>query len=126
MLTSMFKNAPIGILMLTRQGVILDANPFALSLLSYQRDELTGKCLKSLIPYQENNLKESLFPKSLVCQMMEKDDLFAVRKDGKKVPVVIEFDDSPMAGGDVGVAFLSTGAWDRTYTNGLGEKVEDN
>ncbi len=125
MLQSMFKNAPIGILMLDRQGVILGANPCASTLLSYQNEELAGKHLNDLMPdhqNQNNDPKKGYFTTSVVRQMTGRKDLFALRKDGKKISLTIELSETTMAGDDIGIAFLGNISWEQTTLNSLTEK----
>ena len=116
MLQSMFTNAPIGILMLDRQGVILGANPYASTLLSYKNEELAGRHLRELMPIQQNQNSEmegGCFTGSSVRQMRGRNDLFALRKDGKKVSLTVELSETTMAGDEIGIAFLGSHSWQR-------------
>lgn len=108
MLQSMFKNAPIGILVLNREGVILGANPSAQSLLDYKNKELAGKCLKSLIPnqFQNSSYREGYLNDPSIRQMFEENELFVTGKNGKEIPVVIELSKTTTAGDDIGIAFI--------------------
>lgn len=108
MLQTMFKNAPIGMLILNRQGVVMGGNPNALSLLGYSNKELVGKHLKDLIPnqFQYSTCREGYLNDPSVRQMIGEKELLATCKDGKKIPVLIELSDATTPGDDIGIAFI--------------------
>lgn len=102
-----FETMSGGILMVDEYGQIAIANPVAEHLFGFEKDELNGKMMKTLIPgsYQENqNMFQSGFNKNP--KPGAKWDLNAIRKDGCEIPVEISLSYTTVEGKLLVIAFI--------------------
>jgi len=87
-LKAIFENAAEGIIVTNGEGVILMANPTALELFAYKKNELEGKKIEMLIPerftklHQNHRKRYSVSPKNRPAGTDL--ELFGIRKDGKE------------------------------------------
>ena len=111
MLTALFEHSTEGIIISSREGHIIKANPAAERLFGYQRDELTGRVIEDLVPRRfvkrhaqnRNDYNKNPHTRSMGANI----DLHALRKDGTEFPVEISLsfyrDD---AGEQFSIAFI--------------------
>ncbi|OZG74887.1 hypothetical protein BTA51_00305 [Hahella sp. CCB-MM4] len=90
---SIFECAPNGMIVINRQGKVLQANEQALSIFRYASEELEGKSIELLVPSELR--KQHVEDRGLYCDaperraMGERKDLYGLRQDGTRVPVEI-------------------------------------
>jgi two-component system cell cycle sensor histidine kinase/response regulator CckA len=83
-----FETAQDGILILdAATGNITDVNPFLVELLGYSRDDLLGKCLWEIGPFQNVEASRNAFLQLQDKKYIRYDDLPLQHKDGRKVDV---------------------------------------
>lgn len=96
---ALFEAAPDGIVLVDAEGAILDVNPCALKMFGYERDELLGRTIETLVPpgLRETHVSERTGymagPHSRPMGIGL--ELRGVRKDGSEFPVEISL--SPLA-----------------------------
>lgn len=84
---------PNALILVNNLGRITFSNNFAERLFKYTKNELIGKTLETLLPYQpkgEHALTPSYFNNPIHFKMGEKNELNAVKKDGTEFPVEVE------------------------------------
>ena len=85
--------APVAILMVDRQGIVATVNAQAERILGYARAELVGKPVETLVPerYRARHPEHrgGFFTHPSPRSMGAGRDLYALRKDGREVPVEI-------------------------------------
>jgi PAS domain S-box-containing protein len=88
-----FQSAPDAIFLIDRQGLIVQANSQAEALFGYGPGELTGQSVERLVParYRERHptLRAQYVSRPILRPMGSGLDLFAVRQDGREIPVDI-------------------------------------
>lgn len=137
-----FQSMSEGIILVDEAGIIAAANPTAEHLFGYEKGNLTGALLESLLPerYRINHMKfRQAFNSSPQPRRMGVGrDLTALRKDGTEFPVEISLSYTKIGGRLMVMAFVSDitqrktveAALKRTeeqlmaYTAGLEKKVE--
>ncbi|MBZ5859514.1 sensor histidine kinase [Flavihumibacter profundi] len=91
--TALFEFATEGIILTNGNGEIILGNPEAERLLGYNKNELLGKTIESLIPqrFQANHVqyRENFVENPSNRRMGQGRDLFAKKKDGSEFPVEI-------------------------------------
>jgi PAS domain S-box-containing protein len=108
---ALFNNASLGIVIVNGKGEIVTLNPYALSLLGYAVEELTGKPVEVLVPnhlaYKHKEYRRLAHDKPVRRPMGIGLDLFAVRKDGSQFPVEISLAKYQDKDEDNVIAFIS-------------------
>ncbi len=91
--TALFEGAPTGIMLVDAEGRILSANAQMERMFGYQRGELVGRSVETLVPVRLRDAHASFRAGYLIDPQMRAmgrgRDLTAVRKDGKEFPVEI-------------------------------------
>jgi PAS domain S-box-containing protein len=109
--SALFNNATMGIIIADRSGGILMANPFLLKEFGYSGPELIGQKIEKLIPRrfhsQHQHLREDYSAAPRNRPMEEKQDIFAVRKDGSEIPVEVGLSSYKTEEGQFFIAFVS-------------------
>lgn len=92
-LISLFENATEGIILTNSAGQIVLVNPAAEKMFGYEREELKGKLIETLIPekfkHHHHELREGFYKKPSNRVMGQNRDLNARRKDGSDMPVEV-------------------------------------
>jgi PAS domain S-box-containing protein len=92
-LISLFENATEGIIVTNSAGQIILVNPAAEKMFGYERAELKGKLIETLIPekfkHHHHELREGFYKKPSNRVMGQNRDLNARRKDGSDMPVEV-------------------------------------
>lgn len=87
------ESAPVAMIMVNQQGVILLANKQVEKLFGYSREELIGKTIEILVPerFRTNHLgfREAFFREPSARPMGAGRDLFGLKKDSTEVPIEI-------------------------------------
>ena len=108
-LQSIFESAPDGMIVVNRDGTILQANSTAHSIFQYDYDELTGHAVETLIPMdkrERHTEDRSNYIASPVKRMMgDRKDLYGLCADGSTVPVEIGL--NPVSGSEDGEVVAS-------------------
>ncbi len=111
LLKSMFEHATLGILMVDESGSIIDVNPFSCGLFGYDRQELVGLPLETLIPTRLRDKhvvdREGYFKNPKPRPMGIGKELFGLRKDGSQFPVEVSLSYAQTAEESVAIAFVS-------------------
>jgi PAS domain S-box-containing protein len=110
MLDALFKHATEGIIVSDKKGIIIMVNPIAEKLFGYDKDELVGSVIETLIPkrYTGNHAStrekyaENPHPRSMGIGM----DLYALRKDGSEFSVEISLSNFKTSAGDFIMSFI--------------------
>jgi len=99
---ALFEAAPDGIIIVDGQGTILDANPCALEMFGYQRGELAGRPIETLVPARLRDAHVAQRRRYMGAPRARPMgiglELRGCRKDGSEFPVEISL--SPMTGGE--------------------------
>ena len=92
-LVSLFENATEGIILTNSAGQIILVNPAAEKMFGYEREELKGKLIETLIPekfkHHHHELREGFYKKPSNRVMGQNRDLNGRRKDGSDMPVEV-------------------------------------
>jgi len=92
-LNALFEHATEGIIISTKKGVIVKANPSSERLFGFEKNELIGKGIDGLVPsrfqHKHEHDRESYVKNPHARAMGRNMDLFAKRKDGSEFPVEI-------------------------------------
>lgn len=92
-LTSLFENATEGIILTNNTGKIVMVNPSAEQMFGYDKEELIGKLIETLIPdkykHHHHELREGFYQKPSNRVMGQNRDLNARKKDGGDMPVEV-------------------------------------
>jgi PAS domain S-box-containing protein len=92
-LTSLFENATEGIILTNKAGNIFMVNPAAEKMFGYDKEELIGKPIETLIPEQfkhhHHQLREGFYQHPSNRVMGQNRDLYARKKDGTNMPVEV-------------------------------------
>ena len=107
----MFQYAPMGIIVIDRQGIIQLSNPCIEKYFGYRKEELIGKQIEILIPdtrrkKHEQHL-EKYFNKPRARPMGYGLNLFARKKDGSEFPVEISLAHYELYEEQLAVAFIT-------------------
>lgn len=109
--TVIFQYATMGILIVNENGTIVQVNPFAEKMFHYDKNELLGTKVESLIPKRFSIKHEShreVYNKSPHARIMGKQlELFGARKDGTEFPVDISLSPYKTTQGHFIVAFIT-------------------
>ncbi|MFM2094933.1 MAG: hypothetical protein RIS70_2057, partial [Planctomycetota bacterium] len=101
---AVMESAPVAMVMIDREGRIVLLNSELEKLFGYQRDELVGKTVETLVPYRfrlaHTDLRTGFFEHPEARRMGEGRELFGLRKDASEFPVEIglrplQADDEP-------------------------------
>ncbi len=90
---SIFESAPNGMIVINRQGKVLQANEQALSIFRYASDELEGKSIEHLVPSEQRT--QHVVDRGTYCDAPERramggrKTLYGLRQDGSQVPVEV-------------------------------------
>jgi two-component system CheB/CheR fusion protein len=109
-LESLFLNASMGIIVVNSKGEIVKSNPRADKKFGYDKDELLGKKIETLIPpyfrkkHEVYRKKYSENPQ--MRKMGSQMDLFGLRKDGSKFPVEVSLSPYATSKGHFAIAFI--------------------
>ena len=105
-----FKLVPDAVLLVDQRGSIVEANPQAISLFGYSRDELIGEPVEILIPerFTKNHvgLRNEYMTAPGLRPMGTLSTLQAKRKDGTELPVDIMISPAPAALGASALAII--------------------
>jgi PAS domain S-box-containing protein len=92
-MTSLFENATEGIILTSKEGKIVIANPAAEKMFGYLNNELEGKPIETLVPDQfrpnHHKLREGFYHNPSNRSMGHGRDLFGRKKDGTNLPVEV-------------------------------------
>ena len=86
---SAFANAPMGIVLATPAGLIVDANPALAAMLAYTTEELYGRSMLDLIHPDNRAAAVEAFAELLEERRMMRHETRLVRADGGVVPVQV-------------------------------------
>ena len=86
---SAFANAPMGIVLATPAGLIVDANPAMAAMLAYSTEELYGRSMLDLIHPDNRAAAVEAFAELLEERKMMRHETRLVRADGGVVPVQV-------------------------------------
>ena len=86
---SAFANAPMGIVLATPAGLIVDANPALAAMLAYTTEELYGRSMLDLIHPDNRAAAVDAFAELLEERRMMRHETRLVRADGGVVPVQV-------------------------------------
>lgn len=93
MLSAIFEEAIVGIIVVNRKGIIVHHNPYLNTLFKYEEGELLGKKLEILIPknYKKGHVhhREKYLKAPRPRAMGTHQDLYGLKKDGTTFPVSI-------------------------------------
>lgn len=96
---ALFEAAPDGILIVDEHGVVRDANPCALSMFGYAREEIVGREIEDLVPAPlrgaHREMRRGYMDAPRARPMGIGLELRGLRKDGTEIPVEISL--SPLA-----------------------------
>ena len=105
---SILEAVPDAVIVVNRQGVIIQANSLMEALFAYTRDELIGQKIEMLVPERQrpehDRHRDQFHAKPKIRRMGSGLDLYGRRRDGSEFPVEISL--SPIATGD-GTMILS-------------------
>jgi PAS domain S-box-containing protein len=108
---ALFENAAQGILTVDETGRILSFNPMAEKLFGYEREEIVGRSLESLMPGKFSEIharhRKDYFGAPRTRPMGLGMDLLARRNDGTEFPVEISLSHIRSRGRTVAVAFIN-------------------
>lgn len=106
---AVFKSATEGILICSRDGKIVKANPSAHKIFGYRNNELSGKSVESLIPRKlradHPKMRESFHKKPVPRHMGVGRDLTAQKKNGTEFPIEVSLTYVEIAGEQYAIAF---------------------
>lgn len=92
-MASLFENATEGIILTGERGRIISANPAAERMFGYERDELNGQLIETLIPERfkphHQELREGFYHHPSNRVMGQGRDLYGRKKDGSDIPVEV-------------------------------------
>lgn len=107
---ALFLYATEGILVVNERGEIVRINPSAEKLFGYEKDELLGKKVETLIPrksVKRHEMHREKYNTNPHARAMGKDiELFGLKKDGKEFPVEISLSPYSNAEGNFVIAFI--------------------
>lgn len=107
---TVFESAPDGILIVDSDGVIREANPQALRILGYDRDDLVGTVVERIVPEQDRRphrrQREAYVSSPHQRPMGPGLDLRALRADGREIPVKISLTPCVTASGEFVIAAI--------------------
>ena len=86
---SAFANAPMGIVLATPTGLIVDANPALAAMLAYTAEELYGRSMLDLVHPDSRPAAIEAFAELLAERRMMRHETRLVRRDGSVVPVQV-------------------------------------
>jgi PAS domain S-box-containing protein len=120
---ALFEFATNGILMANRQGAIIMANPALASLFGYEKGELIGKKVESLIPnrFAKNHAEhrrhyhQAPQPRSMGTDL----NLFGMKKDGSEFPVEVSLSPFKNQEGEFVVAFVVDNTYRKNYEKSI-------
>lgn len=108
---ALLEQASMGIIETSENGDIINANPFALKLFGYERNDLTGKKIELLIPPRFHGRhisnREEYIQHSRSRPMGVGLDLYAIKKDGTEFPVEVSLSSYQNNGNKNVIAFIS-------------------
>lgn len=120
---ALFEFATNGILMADRQGAIIMANPALARLFGYDKGELVGKKVESLIPnrfaktHEEHRRRYHQAPQP---RSMGNDlNLFGLKKDGSEFPVEVSLSPFKNPEGEFVVAFVIDNTFRKNYEKSI-------
>jgi len=120
---ALFEHATNGILMANRQGTIIMANPALETLFGYEKTEITGKKVETLIPnrfsknHDEHRRHYHQLPKP---RSMGNDlNLFGLKKDGSEFPVEVSLSPFKNQEGEFVVAFVLDNTFRKNYEKSI-------
>jgi diguanylate cyclase (GGDEF)-like protein/PAS domain S-box-containing protein len=86
---SAFANAPMGIVLATTTGLVVDANPALTAMLAFTADELYGRSMLDLVHPDDRPAAMEAFAELLERRRMMRHETRLVRADGSVVPVQV-------------------------------------
>jgi len=111
MFQAMFREATVGIFVANREGVIIEANPYAEKLFGYEQGELKGNIVESLVPSslrkRHINHRENYHKAPTPRGMGAGFELFGLRKDGSQFPIEISLSYLKVDGELFALAYVS-------------------
>lgn len=126
---ALFQFAPIGILIMSREGQIRLVNPCLEKLLDYKNAELSGQAVETIIPgiFQTKKVHyhDEYFFRSRAKTIQTERDVFAWRKDGTEVPVQISSGKYLMEGEILTVAYITDITQRKRWQDELEAKVNE-
>lgn len=126
---ALFQFAPIGILIMSREGQIRLVNPCLEKLLDYKSAELSGQAVETIIPgiFQTKKVHyhDEYFFRSRAKTIQTERDVFAWRKDGTEVPVQISSGKYLMEGEILTVAYITDITQRKRWQDELEAKVNE-
>lgn len=106
-----FQSMSEGILIVDESGIIVSANPVAETIFSFEKNELNGKSLETLLPERYRgahvHMRKGFNAHPEPRRMGFGRDLTALRKDGKEFPVEISLSYTQAQGKLLVMAFIS-------------------
>lgn len=108
-LESLFLHATEGMIISNKKGEIIRINPSAEKLFGYNKDELIGEKIETLVPRRFSNhtqLRDNFHQNPHARQMGHGVELFALKKDGTEFPVEISLSYYILNGEQFAIAFL--------------------
>lgn len=109
-MASLFENATEGIILTGERGRIISANPAAERMFGYEKDELSGQLIETLIPERfkphHEELREGFYHHPSNRVMGQGRDLYGRKKDGSNIPVEVSLSHYRREGGLFVIAFI--------------------
>src|SRR5687767_3921697 len=109
-MASLFENATEGIILTDKEAKIVLANPAAERMFGYEKNELMGKTIETLIPDQSKShhkqLREGFYHHPSNRVMGHGRDLYGRKKDGSNMPVEVSLSHYRKEDGLYVIAFI--------------------
>ena len=106
----LFNNKTVGILIVNKDGEVIEANDFSCELLRYSKEELESLKIEDLVPkdvaHQHKGHRENYTKRPHTRTMGVGLDLYALRKDGSVFPIEISLSPFEKNGETFTIAFL--------------------
>ncbi|HUH75433.1 MAG TPA: PAS domain-containing sensor histidine kinase [Chitinophagales bacterium] len=106
----LFNNKTVGILIVNKNGEVIEANDFSCELLKYSKEELESLKIEDLVPrdlaHQHKSHRENYTQRPHTRIMGVGLDLYALRKDGTVFPIEISLSPFEKNGEKFTIAFL--------------------
>lgn len=126
---ALFQYATFGILLTSRQGRIIMANPAVESLFGYKNGEMLDQPIETLIPrrftkkHEENrqHFHQNPRPRSMGIGL----DLYGLRKDGTEFPVEVSLSPFKSAEGEFVVAFVVDNTHRKNYEKSIIQQKQE-
>lgn len=126
---ALFHFATNGILLASSDGKIVLTNPAAEAIFGYEKDELLGKSVETLIPARfskqhkshRQHFHQNPHPRSMGIGL----DLSGLRKDGSEFPIEVSLSPFKSGDGEFVVAFVVDNTYRKNYEKSILQKKQE-